>query len=101
MQKRQTIRQTLSLLIVSSSLLAGIVSCKKDKDARQDTPAPAASRLSEYKNGDEFIRLTYNADGTVNKATLKSELNTTDNIVEYTISYSTTKKNYFHSNQRR
>jgi hypothetical protein len=88
----QTMKRTLSFLILFSSLLTGIVSCKKEHNNGQDTPAPAASIIQEYKNGDEFVRFEYNPDGSVKKATVSSELNTNGNIVDYNISYNAAKK---------
>ena len=82
-------KKTLSHLILLSSLLTGAVSCRHD---HQDTPVPAATTLTEYRNGDEFIRFEYNTDGTVKKATVSSDLNTNGNVVDYNISYNAAKK---------
>ncbi len=76
--------------VLVSSLLIFMGSCKKDK---KDAPAPPVSaKIQEYRDGDEFIRFNYNADGTVNKATIKSELNTAGTIVDFNISYNGEKK---------
>lgn len=92
MQTRK-FKQTLSALVVFTSLLAGISSCKKDKDnVSNPDPVTAAGKLQEYKNGEDFIRFEYNADGSVKKATLKSETNTNDEIIDYNITYSADKK---------
>jgi hypothetical protein len=80
---------------ISSILFASIVliafSCKKDND-QKPPPPPAASKLAEYKNGEEFIRFQYNADGTVHKATVKSDVTTGGEITDFTISYFDDKK---------
>ena len=77
------------LLIISLMIFMG--SCKKDK---KDAPAPppVAAKIQEYRDGDEFIRFNYNTDGTVRKATIKSELNTAGTIVDFNISYNGEKK---------
>jgi hypothetical protein len=91
MQTQVRIRQALSSLILFSSLLTGIISCDK-KDHYQDTPAPAANRLQEYKNGDQFVRFDYNTNGTIRKVTMKNELTTNDNVIDYNITYNAAKK---------
>lgn len=81
------------LFLVALSLSA-FVACKKDKKDGPDTPPPppASTKLKEFKNGDEFIRLTYNGDGSIQKVDLNSEL-TTDNVpITYTVVYNAAKK---------
>lgn len=93
MQVKTSISKALSFLILLSSLLAVAVSCKKDKDVIRDTPAPTEpTRISEYKNGEEFVHFDYNQDGTVRKATVKDELSTNGEVIEYNISYDVAKK---------
>jgi hypothetical protein len=91
------IKQTLSALLVFTVLAGSIVSCKKDKDDNSNpnpgpNPGPAATVLQEYRNGDEFIKFEFNTDGTVKKATLKSDVNTNGNTVDYNITYNAQKK---------
>src|SRR5215203_5370473 len=94
---KRTIMQTslkhnakLLRLVLFSTVLLLVSSCKKD-DAPAPTPVPAA-KLAEYKDGDDFIRFQYNADGTVRKATVKNEINTSGEVVDFSISYNANKK---------
>ncbi|MDB5196475.1 MAG: hypothetical protein JWP88_846 [Flaviaesturariibacter sp.] len=75
---------------LAATFALGITACQKDKDDTQ-TPATIA-KISELKNGDEFVRFTYNSDGTANKLTMKSDLNTGMATVDYTIAYTADKK---------
>ncbi|MBL7741651.1 MAG: hypothetical protein JNK14_20700 [Chitinophagaceae bacterium] len=80
----------LSVLFVSIIMLV-FTSCQKDSDI--DNPPPAgATKIKEYKNGDEYVRFTYNTDGTIKKATVKSELNTGGDVVDFNITYDAQKK---------
>jgi hypothetical protein len=93
---KRTIMQTtfkqktklFSLALIGTVLLFAS-SCKKD-DAPAPTPAPAA-KLAEYKDGEDFIRFQYNADGTVRKATVKNEVNTSGDVVDFTVTYTNKK----------
>lgn len=77
-------------------LLAGFIACKKEES---NSPAPGpdpnpvpAAKLKEFRNGDEFIKFFYNADGTVQKVNVKSELNTGGEELTYNITYTAGKK---------
>ncbi len=87
-------RQILSAFLLFTGLLAGTVSCKKDKnDAPEPTPPPsAAQKIKEFKDGEEFIRFDYNAAGDVNKVTINTELNTGGTEMIYTVQYNANKK---------
>src|SRR5690349_24933310 len=91
------IKQTLSALLVFTFLAGSIASCKKDKDDKPNpnpgpNPGPVTAVLQEYRNGDEFIKFEFNGDGTVKKATLKSDVNTNGNTIDYNITYNAQKK---------
>lgn len=92
MRHTSKITRILSQVTAASMLLLVMASCKKDKSVDTGTtPPPAAAVLSEYRNDDEFAKFEYNADGTVKKATLKSELNTNGAIVDYNVTYNANK----------
>jgi hypothetical protein len=91
MQTFTKTRKALSILVLSSSILF-LASCQKDHDNNDHRPVPAITAISEFKNGDEFIRFEYNTDGTVKKATVSNALSTNGNIVDYNITYSEAKK---------
>ena len=91
MQTFITARKNLSILLLLTAILF-ITSCQKENDEPRHIPSPPTSAITEFKNGEEFIRFEYNADGTVKKATVSSELNTNGNIVDYNISYNPEKK---------
>ena len=74
-----------------AALITGFVACKKDHN-NPPQPAPAAVKLKEFKNGDEFFQLTYNTDGSVQKVKIKSELNTGNEVIDYLVSYGVDKK---------
>lgn len=79
---------------MATMALFGLVvlsSCQKE-GTNGNTPPAAITKIKEFKNGDEFIRFTYNADGSIQKATVKSELNTNNTIVDYIISYDAQKR---------
>ncbi|MBL7744832.1 MAG: hypothetical protein JNN00_15270 [Chitinophagaceae bacterium] len=80
----------LIVLFVSAIMLV-FTSCQKDSDISNPPPA-GASKIKEYKNGDEFVLFTYNGDGTIKKATVKSELNTAGEVVDFNVSYDAQKK---------
>lgn len=77
-----------AVLAVACTLV--FTSCKKDTAPVPGNPV--ATKLKEYKNGDEFIRFMYNADGSLQKATVKNELNTGNAVVDYSVSYNAQKK---------
>lgn len=86
-------RQTLSVFLLFTGLLTSTVSCKKDKnDSPEPTPPPAAQKIKEFKDGEEFVRFEYNAAGDVNKVTINSELNTNGTEMVYTVEYNAAKK---------
>lgn len=92
MQKAtMTSLRLFSLLAVS--LLLALSSCKKDKSGG-DGPdnSGGANKLKEYKQGEEFVRFTYNTDGTVQKARVKTDINTGGEEVDYTFTYNGQKK---------
>ncbi|HEX5024527.1 MAG TPA: hypothetical protein VFV68_04610, partial [Agriterribacter sp.] len=84
----------LSQKATSILLLAGILlfaSCKKDEHPAPE-PQPIPVKLQEYRDGDDFIRFQYNADGSIKKATVKNEINTSGDIVDFNIVYNADKK---------
>lgn len=93
----QRIKQTLSTLLVVTFLAGSITSCKKDKNDDPGTnpgpgPDPGVTAvLKEYKNGDDFVKFEFNADGTVKKATLNDET-TNGSTIDYNITYNAQKK---------
>lgn len=73
-------------------LISGFVACQKDPvPGPAPEPTPTA-KIKEFRNGDEFIRFTYNADGTVQKARVKSDLNTGGEELDYILTYTANKK---------
>lgn len=82
----------LSHVFTASMLLFVMASCKKDKSVDTGVTPPPAVTLSEYRNDDEFAKFEYNADGSVKKVTMKSELNTNGAIVDYNVTYNANKK---------
>ncbi len=91
MQKVTVVQQKIFRLFLVSSMLLTLVSCQKEKSANP-SPAPATAKIKEYKNGDEFVHFTYNADGSIKKATVKSELNTDNDVIDFNITYNGQKK---------
>lgn len=91
MHTRTKLKQTLSALIVFTSVIAGLSSCKKDND-NGPVPPPASTKLSEYRDGEDLLKLDYNADGSVKQVTIKSEGTTSGNLIDYNIAYSNDKK---------
>ena len=91
MATKPTNRNWTNALLIMGSLITFMASCKKD-DNPKPPPSPVTQKLAEFKKGDEFIRLDYNADGTVRKAIVKSDLNTGGAIVGYDITYNAEKK---------
>ncbi|WP_336517850.1 hypothetical protein [Pollutibacter soli] len=83
MQKTKMLNR-ISLVLFSSLLLVAS-SCKKD-DKPNPQPEPQ-SKLTEYKDGEDFVRFQYNTDGTIKKATVKNEINTDNDIVDFTLTY--------------
>lgn len=91
MQRATTTRQKLFSLFLTGTLLLALASCDKDKSNNPD-PKPATAKIKEYKNGEEFVRFTYNTDGTIQKATVKSDLNTGGDILDFNVTYNAQKK---------
>lgn len=91
MQKATSIQQRLFSIFLVTIMLLALVSCQKETTTNPP-PAPATAKIKEYKNGYEFVRFTYNADGSIKKATIKSELNTGDDVIDFNITYNTQKK---------
>lgn len=82
--QKTTMLNRISLVLFSSLLLL-VSSCKKD-DNPEPPPVPQ-TKLSEYKDGEDFIRFQYNTDGTIKKATVKNEINTSNDVVDFTLTY--------------
>ncbi len=76
-------------MLVFATMLAAFSSCNKDKD---NPGTPAVLRIAEYKNGEDFARFFYNADGSVKKLTLKTDINTDGDAVDYTVSHTNDNK---------
>ncbi len=79
-------------VILFTAMLASLPSCKKDKDDSPHQDNPYGSRIQEYENGDDFIRFEYNAEGIVQKTTVKTDLNTGGDLVDFNITYNANKK---------
>jgi len=94
MKLSSSTRQTLSAFLLFTGLLTSTASCKKDKnDFPEPTPPPpAAQKIKEFKDGEEFIRFDYNAAGDVTKVTINSDLNTGGTEMVYTVQYNAAKK---------
>jgi hypothetical protein len=91
MRIKTTLRQLIPAIILLGGVVTGTVSCQKDKK-ENPSPATGSGDLKEYKNGEDFIRFTYNADGSVKKATVKNDLVTDGNTLDYNVSYNAQKK---------
>ncbi len=79
-------KQALAGLMLSSILLLAISSCKKEKDNKPDTP-DTSIRVAEVKNEDRQVNFFYDGTGHVNKVQVKSDLNLSDDVMEFHISY--------------
>ncbi|MBN8674755.1 MAG: hypothetical protein J0L56_11510 [Chitinophagales bacterium] len=88
---QKTLFNPLRIATIALFGLVAFSSCQKESTTG-NPPPPAATKIKEFKNGDEFIRFTYNADGSIQKATVKSELNTNNAIVDFTVSYDAQKR---------
>ena len=86
------IKQTFQRIFLLAALAASVVACKKDKDKPSPDPLPGNAKLQQYTNGEDFIRFVYNADGTVKKVILRTDLNTNGDEVEYNVTYNAQKK---------
>ncbi len=92
MQRTMTNRPGFIALLFAGIVMTSFVSCKKDKSVSNGNNPPAATRLKEYKNGDDMVQFTYNPDGTIKKALVKTELNTSGDAVDFNITYDAQKK---------
>jgi hypothetical protein len=88
-----TLKRTFTRIFFFIGLAAAMVACKKDNDnPNGPDPLPNDAKLTEYVNGEDYIRLSYNADGTVKKVILKSDANTNGDETEFTVTYNAQKK---------
>ncbi|MFY7900923.1 MAG: hypothetical protein ACOVNY_12115 [Chitinophagaceae bacterium] len=88
--KNKIVQPFLGLLaFFTFSILA--TSCSKEASTG-GTGVVVTAKVAEFKNGDEFIKFSYNTDGSVQKVTLKSDLNTNGSTVEYNVLYNASKK---------
>lgn len=87
-----TLKQSFFRFFLFIGMAAAMVACKKDKDSDGPGPVPNIAKLQEYTNGEDYIRFTYNTDGTVKKITLKSEESNYGDEMDYTVTYNTQKK---------
>ncbi|HRO48367.1 hypothetical protein [Agriterribacter sp.] len=79
-------QKLISIVLITATLL--FASCKKDKHPDPAPPPPPANpALQEYKDGEDFMRFEYNTDGSLKKATVKNDINTSGDIVDFSISY--------------
>ncbi|HET6994686.1 MAG TPA: hypothetical protein VFI06_06875 [Chitinophagaceae bacterium] len=92
MQRTMTNRPAFIALLLAGIVMMSFVSCKKDKSINNGNNPPAATKLKEYRNGDDLVQFTYNTDGTIKKALVKTELNTNGDAVDFNISYNAQKK---------
>lgn len=79
-------KQTLTGIFLGSFLLLTAFSCKKEKDSKPDTPGNTI-RLAEVKNDDRQVNFFYDGTGRVNKVIVKSDLNLSDETMEFQVSY--------------
>ncbi len=91
MQTTIKMRRNQFSLALFSVLVLLVSSCKKDDNPNPAPPPPQQAKLQEYKDGEDFIRFQYNADGTLKKATVKNDINTNGDIVDFTITYNAAK----------
>ena len=83
-------RNTFSLVLLTAVLF--FASCKKDDNPNPaPPPPPPAPKIQEFKDGDDFMKFEYNADGTLKKATVKNEINTSNEIVDFNVTYNANK----------
>lgn len=89
-----TLKQSFFRFFLFVGLAAAMVACKKDKDSDGPGPGPVpnTAKLQEYTNGEDYIRFTYNTDGTVKKITLKSDDSNYGDEMDYTVTYNAQKK---------
>ena len=82
-------RNTFSLVLLTAVLF--FASCKKDDNPNPNPTPPPAPKIQEFKDGDDFMKFEYNADGTLKKATVKNEINTSNEIVDFNVTYNANK----------
>lgn len=85
--KPTNIRLMLSRFAAVALLTSFLVSCDKEDSEQPAPPPPVNVKLKEFRNDEDFVRFSYAADGKINKATVKSALNTSNGVVEYAITY--------------
>ncbi|HTN06313.1 hypothetical protein [Agriterribacter sp.] len=80
-------QKAISIVLMAATLL--LASCKKDKhpDPAPLPPPPAKLTLQEYKDGEDFMRFEYNTNGSLKKATVKNDINTSGDIIDFTLTY--------------
>jgi hypothetical protein len=89
-----TLKQSFFRFFLFVGLAAAMVACKKDKDSNGPgpDPVPNSAKLQAYTNGEDYIRFTYNADGTVKKVTVKTDDSNYGDEMDYTVTYNAQKK---------
>ncbi len=75
--------------IILVAALTGLTSCKKEKTA--DPPVDSKATLTKIVNGEDFIQLGYNPDGTLSSITT-TLLSDGEEAVSYSVRYSQDKK---------
>ena len=78
-------------LALFSVLLLLATSCKKDDNPNPGPQPVPVTKLQEFKDGEDFIRFQYNTDGSLKKATVKNDINTDGDVVDFTITYNEAK----------
>ena len=88
MQTTFRLNQKAVRIVLMATILL-FASCKKDKhsDPAPVPPPPVNLALQEYKDGEDFMRFEYNTDGSLKKATVKNDINTSGDIVDFNIGY--------------
>jgi hypothetical protein len=87
MQTRLKLNQKAVRIVLMAAILL-FASCKKDKNPDPALPPPPVNlTLQEYRDGEDFMRFEYNTDGSLKKATVKNDINTSGDIVDFSISY--------------
>jgi len=91
--KARAIKSILSRTILGLGLVASIVSCKKDKNDNPGSPDnPNGTKIASFSQGDDYVKFDYNADGTVKKLYVKTDLNTGGVELDYTVKYDAQKR---------
>lgn len=84
--------RSISRIIFIAALIVSLVACKKDKNNNQPGSGNSGNKIATFTHGDEYIKFEYNADGTVKKLIVNTELNTYGYETEFTVVYDAQKR---------